>query len=115
MDDSHYMKIALELAASGKGYTSPNPMVGAVVVKDDKIVGKGWHERVGGPHAEVNAIDDAGDRAEEATIYVTLEPCNHHGRTPPCTGKNSFRRYPACCHGNERSESGCQAAAERTF
>jgi diaminohydroxyphosphoribosylaminopyrimidine deaminase/5-amino-6-(5-phosphoribosylamino)uracil reductase len=81
------MKIALELAARGKGYTSPNPMVGAVVVKDGQIVGKGWHEKVGGPHAEVNAIDDAGEQAAGSTIYVTLEPCNHQGRTPPCTGK----------------------------
>ncbi len=87
MNDRHYMEIALELAARGKGYTSPNPMVGAVVVKDGKIVGKGWHEKVGGPHAEVNAIDDAGEQATGSTIYVTLEPCNHQGRTPPCTGK----------------------------
>ena len=85
MNDRHFMEIALELAARGKGYTSPNPMVGAVVVKDDKIVGKGWHEKVGGPHAEVNAIDDAGEQAAGSTIYVTLEPCNHQGRTPPCT------------------------------
>jgi diaminohydroxyphosphoribosylaminopyrimidine deaminase/5-amino-6-(5-phosphoribosylamino)uracil reductase len=87
MNNCHYMKIALELAARGKGYTSPNPMVGAVVVKDGQIVGKGWHEKVGGPHAEVNAIDDAGEQAAGSTIYVTLEPCNHQGRTPPCTGK----------------------------
>jgi diaminohydroxyphosphoribosylaminopyrimidine deaminase/5-amino-6-(5-phosphoribosylamino)uracil reductase len=87
MSDRHYMKIALELAARGKGYTSPNPMVGAVVVKDGQIVGKGWHEKVGGPHAEVNAIDDAGEQTAGSTIYVTLEPCNHQGRTPPCTGK----------------------------
>jgi diaminohydroxyphosphoribosylaminopyrimidine deaminase / 5-amino-6-(5-phosphoribosylamino)uracil reductase len=87
MNDRHYMQIALELAARGKGYTSPNPMVGAVVVKDGHIIGKGWHEKVGGPHAEVNAIDDAGDLAADSTIYVTLEPCNHQGRTPPCTEK----------------------------
>ncbi|MBC2714160.1 MAG: bifunctional diaminohydroxyphosphoribosylaminopyrimidine deaminase/5-amino-6-(5-phosphoribosylamino)uracil reductase RibD [Desulfobacteraceae bacterium] len=87
MNDRHFMKIALELAARGKGYTSPNPVVGAVVVKDGKIVGKGWHEKIGGPHAEVNAIDDAGDLTAGSTIYVTLEPCNHQGRTPPCTRK----------------------------
>ena len=75
MNDRHYMEIALELAARGKGYTSPNPMVGAVVVKNGQIVGKGWHEKVGGPHAEVNAIDDAGELAAGSTIYVTLEPC----------------------------------------
>lgn len=87
MPPRHFMEIALELAARGKGYTSPNPMVGAVVVKDGKIIGQGWHEKVGGPHAEVNAIDDAGVAAAGSTLYVTLEPCNHQGRTPPCTQK----------------------------
>ncbi|MFW6011789.1 MAG: bifunctional diaminohydroxyphosphoribosylaminopyrimidine deaminase/5-amino-6-(5-phosphoribosylamino)uracil reductase RibD, partial [Desulfosalsimonas sp.] len=80
-----YMKTALELAEKGRGWTSPNPMVGAVIVKHGEIVGRGWHESPGGPHAEVNAIADAGRQARDATIYVTLEPCNHHGRTPPCT------------------------------
>jgi diaminohydroxyphosphoribosylaminopyrimidine deaminase/5-amino-6-(5-phosphoribosylamino)uracil reductase len=87
MDDESYMKLALELAEKGYGWTAPNPMVGAVVVKDGQVVGRGYHQRVGGPHAEVNAIDDAGSRAGGATIYVTLEPCNHFGRTPPCTRK----------------------------
>jgi diaminohydroxyphosphoribosylaminopyrimidine deaminase/5-amino-6-(5-phosphoribosylamino)uracil reductase len=87
MDDRHYMEMALALAEKGKGFTSPNPMVGAVVVKDGKVVGQGWHKIYGGPHAEVNAIDDAGDLARGATIYVTLEPCNHTGKTPPCTSK----------------------------
>ncbi len=87
MDHEHYMKMALDLAGKGAGYTSPNPMVGAVVVKEGKVVGKGWHQNAGGPHAEVNAIDDAGKNARGADIYVTLEPCNHHGRTPPCTQK----------------------------
>mgnify|MGYP003565115606 CR=1 FL=1 len=81
------MKIALDLAVKGIGYTSPNPMVGAVVVKDGRLVGSGYHEMVGGPHAEVNAIDAAGDHSKGATLYVTLEPCNHTGRTPPCTEK----------------------------
>jgi len=85
MDDPFYMRIALDLAENGRGYTSPNPMVGAVVVKDGAIVGKGWHEALGGPHAEVNALDHAGEKAAGATIYVTLEPCHHYGRTPPCT------------------------------
>lgn len=85
MDDRDFMRQALDLAQKGEGYTSPNPMVGAVIVKDGKVVGKGYHQRVGGAHAEVNAIDDAGDFANDATLYVTLEPCNHHGRTPPCT------------------------------
>ncbi len=87
MNDNEYMRMALELAAKGAGYVAPNPMVGAVVVNQDRVVGRGYHQAVGGPHAEVNAIDDAGNLAHGATIYVTLEPCNHHGRTPPCTRK----------------------------
>lgn len=79
------MQEALRLAAKGRGRTSPNPLVGAVVVQGETIVGKGYHQAVGGPHAEVNALHDAGSRARGATLYVTLEPCNHQGRTPPCT------------------------------
>lgn len=84
-EDFRFMDMALDLARRGAGWTSPNPMVGAVVVRDGEVVGKGFHKRVGGPHAEPNAIDDAGPMAEGATLYVTLEPCNHTGRTPPCT------------------------------
>lgn len=87
MDHEKYMRMALELAAKGAGYVSPNPMVGAVVVKDGRVVGQGYHQALGGPHAEVNAIDDAGEQARGAALYVTLEPCNHYGRTPPCTQK----------------------------
>lgn len=87
MDDQYFMQMALDLAIQGEGFTSPNPMVGAVVVKDGRVVGSGYHQMVGGPHAEVNAIDAAGKLAEGATLYVTLEPCNHTGRTPPCTRK----------------------------
>jgi len=87
MDDVYFMKTALDLAVKGRGFTSPNPMVGALVVKAGKIVGRGWHKQAGGPHAEVHAIDDAGSLAKDATLYVTLEPCNHTGRTPPCTEK----------------------------
>jgi diaminohydroxyphosphoribosylaminopyrimidine deaminase / 5-amino-6-(5-phosphoribosylamino)uracil reductase len=75
---------ALELAERGRGTTYPNPVVGAVVVADGEIVGEGWHERKGGPHAEVVALDAAGERARGATLYVTMEPCAHHGSTPPC-------------------------------
>jgi diaminohydroxyphosphoribosylaminopyrimidine deaminase / 5-amino-6-(5-phosphoribosylamino)uracil reductase len=75
---------ALELAERGRGTTYPNPVVGAVLVRDGEIVGEGWHERRGGPHAEVNAIAAAGERARGATLYVTQEPCSHHGSTPPC-------------------------------
>ncbi|OQX63153.1 MAG: riboflavin biosynthesis protein RibD [Desulfococcus sp. 4484_241] len=87
MDDSGYMAMALELARKGTGYTSPNPTVGAVVVKDGQVVGRGFHEAAGKPHAEVVAIEDAGPLARGAELYVTLEPCNHTGRTPPCTRK----------------------------
>ncbi len=87
MDDTDFMKTALELADKGRGYTSPNPIVGAVMVKDGTIIGRGYHQIVGGAHAEVNAIEDAGAKAKDATLYVTLEPCNHTGRTPPCTKK----------------------------
>ena len=83
MDDRHFMKMALDLAVRGEGFTSPNPMVGAVVVKDGQIVGSGYHKIAGGPHAEVNALEAAGELAKGATLYVTLEPCNHTGRTPP--------------------------------
>ena len=78
------MRRALELAEKGLYTTTPNPRVGCVVTREEKIVGEGWHERTGGPHAEVVALDKAGSAAAGATLYVNLEPCNHHGRTPPC-------------------------------
>ncbi|HXA97068.1 MAG TPA: bifunctional diaminohydroxyphosphoribosylaminopyrimidine deaminase/5-amino-6-(5-phosphoribosylamino)uracil reductase RibD [Candidatus Dormibacteraeota bacterium] len=84
MDDSRWMARALALAARGRGLTSPNPMVGAVVVQDGRVVGERYHERAGGPHAEAAALAEAGARARGATLYVTLEPCNHVGRTPAC-------------------------------
>jgi diaminohydroxyphosphoribosylaminopyrimidine deaminase/5-amino-6-(5-phosphoribosylamino)uracil reductase len=87
MTDPEYMQKALSLAKKAKGFTSPNPCVGAVVVKDGTVVGQGYHRRAGGPHAEVEALDDAGPKAAGATLYVTLEPCNHFGKTPPCTHK----------------------------
>ncbi len=83
--DEEFMRRALVLAERGWGHTSPNPMVGAVVVRANEIVGEGWHERYGGPHAEVIALASAGERAEGATVYVNLEPCRHTGQTPPCT------------------------------
>lgn len=82
--DSRYMARAIELARRGRFTTSPNPNVGCVVVKDGQIVGEGWHQYAGGPHAEVNALKQAGHQAQGATCYVTLEPCSHFGRTPPC-------------------------------
>ncbi|MCI0763265.1 bifunctional diaminohydroxyphosphoribosylaminopyrimidine deaminase/5-amino-6-(5-phosphoribosylamino)uracil reductase RibD [Bacillus sp. TL12] len=84
MTDQEYMKIALQLAKSATGQTSPNPMVGAVVVKDGNIVGMGAHLRAGEGHAEVHALRMAGEKAKGSTVYVTLEPCSHFGKTPPC-------------------------------
>jgi diaminohydroxyphosphoribosylaminopyrimidine deaminase/5-amino-6-(5-phosphoribosylamino)uracil reductase len=84
-DDGAFMRRALALAERGWGRTAPNPMVGAVVVRDGIVVGEGWHAEYGGPHAEVEALRTAGELARGATIYVTLEPCKHHGKTPPCT------------------------------
>jgi diaminohydroxyphosphoribosylaminopyrimidine deaminase/5-amino-6-(5-phosphoribosylamino)uracil reductase len=85
--DREHLRRALRLAVRGRYRTSPNPMVGAVVVRDDAVVGEGFHRRVGGPHAEVEALAAAGERSRGATLYVTLEPCCHHGRTPPCVDK----------------------------
>lgn len=82
--DHAHMARALQLAARGLYTTSPNPRVGCVVVRDGRVVGEGWHERAGAAHAEINALKAAGDAARGATVYVTLEPCSHHGRTPPC-------------------------------
>jgi len=83
--DRQFMRLAIDEAKKGQGRTSPNPCVGAVIVKDGEVVGKGYHHRAGGPHAEINAIADAQESCVGATIYVTLEPCNHTGRTPPCS------------------------------
>ncbi|KMM87622.1 diaminohydroxyphosphoribosylaminopyrimidine deaminase [Pseudomonas lundensis] len=82
--DAHYMARAIELARKGLYTTHPNPRVGCVIVRDGQVVGEGWHVRAGEPHAEVHALRAAGELARGATAYVTLEPCSHHGRTPPC-------------------------------
>ena len=82
--DIRHMQNALELAAGGAGWVSPNPMVGCVIVQDGEVVGRGYHQRFGGPHAEVHALREAGDRARRSVLYVTLEPCCHTGKTPPC-------------------------------
>lgn len=83
--DEQYMEQALAIAQYATGRTSPNPMVGAVIVRDGRVVGQGWHLQAGTPHAEINALKQAGELALGATMYVTLEPCSHHGRTGPCT------------------------------
>jgi diaminohydroxyphosphoribosylaminopyrimidine deaminase/5-amino-6-(5-phosphoribosylamino)uracil reductase len=85
MEDIEFMRLAIELARQGRGWVNPNPMVGAVIVKYGKIIGQGCHKKYGGPHAERNALADCQTPATGATLYVTLEPCCHHGRTPPCT------------------------------
>src|SRR6478736_6670383 len=82
---SELMLRAVELARRGEGFVEPNPMVGCVIVRDGEVVGEGWHQQFGGPHAEVHALQSAGERAKGATMYVTLEPCCHQGKTPPCT------------------------------
>lgn len=83
--DEPWMRRALELAEKGRGHVEPNPLVGAVIVRDGKNIGEGWHDKFGHAHAEVNAITQAGAAARGATLYLTLEPCCHHGKTPPCT------------------------------
>ncbi len=83
--DRRFMAMAMSLAERGQGFVEPNPMVGCVIVRNGRVVGQGWHERFGGLHAEPNALAVAGRRAVGATVYVTLEPCNHVGKTPPCT------------------------------
>jgi diaminohydroxyphosphoribosylaminopyrimidine deaminase/5-amino-6-(5-phosphoribosylamino)uracil reductase len=84
-DDEKYLKFALRLAEKGRGKTSPNPMVGAIIVKDGRIAGRGYHKKAGSPHAEINALKEARGEACGATMYVNLEPCCHYGRTKPCT------------------------------
>jgi diaminohydroxyphosphoribosylaminopyrimidine deaminase / 5-amino-6-(5-phosphoribosylamino)uracil reductase len=87
VSETQFMARALQLASQGEGWVNPNPLVGAVVVQGSKIVGQGYHARFGGPHAEVMALEEAGEAARGATLYVTLEPCCHHGKTPPCTDR----------------------------
>jgi diaminohydroxyphosphoribosylaminopyrimidine deaminase/5-amino-6-(5-phosphoribosylamino)uracil reductase len=85
MTESNYMRLALRLARKGGSLVFPNPLVGCVIVNNGKVVGKGYHERFGGPHAEINALSIAGEKAAGGTMFVTLEPCDHVGKTPPCT------------------------------
>jgi diaminohydroxyphosphoribosylaminopyrimidine deaminase/5-amino-6-(5-phosphoribosylamino)uracil reductase len=114
--DHAMMRRAIELAGEGLYTATPNPRVGCVVAQEQKIVGEGWHERAGGPHAELVALEKAGSAAAGATVYVSLEPCNHHGRTPPCVNalKNSkVRRIvaamrdpnPEAAHGGDALEA----------
>ena len=83
--DEIYMKQVLRLARKGLGMTSPNPAVGALIVKNGQTIGSGYHKKAGALHAEIQALSQAGEAARDSTLYVNLEPCNHYGRTPPCT------------------------------
>lgn len=85
MTDEAYMRIAIELAEKGRGWVNPNPLVGAIIVKEGRIIGRGYHKKYGMPHAERDALADCTESAKGATLYVTLEPCCHYGKTPPCT------------------------------
>ena len=101
-NDSNYIQRCIELAKNGEGLVSPNPMVGAVIVRNGKIIGEGWHKQAGLPHAEVNAINSVADQSllKESTIYVSLEPCSHHGKTPPCSNliiEKQFKRVVIGC------------------
>lgn len=87
MTAENFMQEALRIAKNAQGRTSPNPMVGAVIVKDGRIIAEGWHRKAGTPHAEIHALNMAGELAKNSTMYVTLEPCSHYGRTPPCANK----------------------------
>jgi len=84
LNDESFMKRALRLARKGEGWVSPNPMVGAVIVKNDRLIGEGYHQKFGQAHAEINALNSAKEPVADSTVYVTLEPCSHHGKTPPC-------------------------------
>ena len=92
MNDEYYMKMALKLAQKGRGYVSPNPLVGAIIVKDGRIIGRGYHQRYGGDHAEINALKNTAEDVAGSTLYVTLEPCCHEGKTPPCIDSITKRK-----------------------
>jgi diaminohydroxyphosphoribosylaminopyrimidine deaminase/5-amino-6-(5-phosphoribosylamino)uracil reductase len=114
--DRNWMRRGLDLAARARGRTSPNPMVGAVIVKDEQVVGEGFHAYAGSDHAEVAALREAGAAAAGATLYVSLEPCCHHGRTPPCADQIAhagIRRVVAACEDPNPSVSGRGIAALR--
>lgn len=105
MKDEQFMHLALQLAQRGCGWTAPNPMVGAVIVKDSRIIGQGWHQRYGEPHAERNALAACTEDPRGATLYVTLEPCCHHGKQPPLHRGHSGGRYRPRGGGVGRSQS----------
>jgi diaminohydroxyphosphoribosylaminopyrimidine deaminase / 5-amino-6-(5-phosphoribosylamino)uracil reductase len=93
LTDESYIKLVIELAKKGIGKVSPNPLVGCVIIKDERIIGAGYHEKFGGNHAEVNAINSAKESVEDATLYINLEPCSHQGKTPPCVDKIIEKKF----------------------
>lgn len=93
MTDESYIKLTIEIAKKGVGKVSPNPLVGCVIIKEERIIGAGYHEKFGGNHAEVNAINSARENLEGATLYINLEPCSHHGKTPPCVDKIIEKKF----------------------
>jgi len=112
--DQQHMAEALRLAENGLFTTTPNPRVGCVIVRDGEAVGAGWHEKAGGPHAEIMALRAAGERARGATAYVSLEPCSHHGRTPPCVDALIEAGIRARGRGDAGSEfQGCRQRLRR--
>lgn len=116
MTDEKYMNLALTLAKKGIGFVNPNPLVGAVIVKDGKIIGQGWHEKYGGWHAERNALSNCSESPNDATMYVTLEPCCHYGKTPPCTEailQNAIKKVVIGCLDPNSLVSGKGAALLR--
>ncbi|BCJ93162.1 riboflavin biosynthesis protein RibD [Anaerocolumna cellulosilytica] len=116
MTDENYMNLALTLAKKGIGFVNPNPMVGAIIVKEGKIIGRGWHEIYGGWHAERNALSNCRESPNGATMYVTLEPCCHYGKTPPCTDaiiQNGIKKVVIGCLDPNSLMSGKGAAILR--
>ena len=112
MDDIKFMKRCIDLASKGIGYTYPNPLVGSVIVHNNKIIGEGYHAKYGESHAEVNAINSVSNKEllKESTLYVSLEPCNHHGSTPPCTEailNNNIKRIVIGSRDPNRLVDGC--------
>ena len=111
--DALHMARALELAARGEGFVEPNPMVGCVIAGPEGVVGEGWHQRFGSAHAEVEALAAAGPQARGATAFITLEPCCHYGKTPPCTHGARRRGNRPGCRGDGRSVSTSERARLR--
>ncbi len=103
MNDEYFMEMALNLAKKGIGLTNPNPLVGAVIIKDGKVIGKGYHEKYGENHGEINALNNAKEDVHGATMYVNLEPCSHFGNVPPCVNRIIESGIKKSCYSYGRS------------